>query len=193
VATDLDVLQVAASTCVRCGLADTRTQVVFGSGRPHADLLLLGEAPGADEDRLGQPFVGRSGQLLVRLLGEELGLGRDDVYIANIAKCRPPDNRNPTRAEAESCRPWLDGQLDAVAPRVVVTFGNVPTQAMLGIRDGITKVRGSTYTVDGRRVVPTLHPAYVLRGGAAPMALLRTDLQRAGAELSAARSQAATG
>lgn len=171
--------------CTRCRLAETRTQVVFGTGDPSADLLFVGEAPGAQEDRDGVPFVGRSGQLLDRLVGEEMGLNRDSFYIANVVKCRPPDNRDPKPDEIEACRPWLEAQIDLIEPEVIVTLGNFSSKLLLDTKEGITKVRGSVYDYRDRpdggtvRLVPTFHPAAVLRGGGEPMSRMRADLVRA--------------
>ena len=176
---DLGALANEASTCPRCDLASTRTQVVFGDGDPRADLLLVGEGPGADEDRLGVPFVGRSGQLLTRLVEEEVGLGRDRCYTTNIVKCRPPGNRYPKPHEAAACAPWLEGQLELIAPKVVVTFGNVATRRLLGTREGITALRGRTHPWRGVTLVPTFHPAAALRGGPATVEAMREDLGRA--------------
>jgi DNA polymerase len=180
VPTTLDELKIEALACVRCPLATQgRTQVVFGSGHPHADLLFVGEGPGAEEDRLGQPFVGRSGQLLDRLLAEELGIGRDQVYIANVVKCRPPANRDPQPIEIASCRGWLDAQIDLIDPAVIVTLGKFASQLLLDSKVGITKLRGHEYPFGSAVLIPTLHPAYALRGGAEPLALLRSDFARA--------------
>jgi uracil-DNA glycosylase family 4 len=179
VSTELQVVATEAATCVRCGLAETRTQVVFGVGDPHADLLFVGEGPGADEDRLGEPFVGRSGKLLDQLVWEEMGLTRDGFYIANVVKCRPPDNRDPRPEEIEACRPWLEQQLALIAPRVVVTVGNFATRTLLQTKDGITKVRGRSYPFGAAVLIPTFHPAAILRGGAQQMAQMRADLVRA--------------
>jgi DNA polymerase len=165
--------------CTRCPLAAGRTNAVFGMGNPDADLVFVGEGPGAEEDKQGLPFVGRSGQLLDRLVLEEMGLTRDDVYIANVVKCRPPNNRDPLPAEIESCRPWLETQLELIAPRVVVTLGNFATKLLLDTTDGITKLRGRTYPFRDGVLVPTFHPAAVLRGGASRMAQMRADLVRA--------------
>ncbi len=169
----------------------TRTQVVFGDGDPHADLLLVGEGPGADEDRLGVPFVGRSGQLLTRLVEEEVGLTRDRCYTTNIVKCRPPGNRDPKPHEAAACAPWLEGQLELIAPKVVVTFGNVATRRLLGTREGITALRGRTHPWRGAVLVPTFHPAAALRGGPSTVAAMREDLGRARRALDAPRARAA--
>ena len=165
--------------CTRCPLAQGRTNAVFGMGNPEADLVFVGEAPGAEEDKQGLPFVGRSGQLLDRLVAEEMGFTRDDVYILNTLKCRPPGNRDPQPGEIEACNPWLELQLDLIAPKVVVTLGNFATKLLLQTSEGITKLRGRTYPFRGVVLVPTYHPAAVLRGGAAPMAQMRADLVRA--------------
>ncbi len=178
--TPLQLLATEAAACTRCRLSEGRTNVVFGTGSPTADVMIVGEGPGAEEDRLGEPFVGRSGQLLDRLLLEELGLTRAEVYIANVVKCRPPSNRDPRPDEAATCRPYLDRQLELIDPEVVVTLGNVATRLLLDTTDGITKLRGSVHAFGGRHLVPTLHPAYVLRGGGTLAAQLRADLVRAG-------------
>jgi uracil-DNA glycosylase family 4 len=188
---DLDAIATDARTCTRCTLSGSRTQVVFGMGNPAADLVFVGEGPGADEDAAGLPFVGRSGKLLDRLIGEEMGLTRADCYIANVVKCRPPDNRDPRAEEMAACRPWLELQLDHVDPRVVVTLGNVATRALLGGTEGITKVRGRTYPWRGRVLVPTYHPAAVLRGNPVAMAGMRADLVRASLVLSGAQPEPA--
>ena len=171
-----DELATAASTCTKCPLAETRTQVVFGVGNPHAGLVFVGEGPGAEEDRQGIPFVGRAGQLLTRLI-EGIGLTRDDVYICNVVKCRPPGNRDPLPAEIEACRPYLEAQLDFLDPRVVVTLGNFATRLLLGTKQGITKLRGMEFPYRDERAVliPTLHPAAVLRNGGAALAQARAD------------------
>jgi uracil-DNA glycosylase family 4 len=188
---DIDAIATDARTCTRCTLSGSRTQVVFGMGNPAADLVFVGEGPGADEDAAGLPFVGRSGKLLDRLIGEEMGLTRADCYIANVVKCRPPDNRDPRAEEMAACRPWLELQLDHVDPRVVVTLGNVATRALLGGTEGITKVRGRTYPWRGRVLVPTYHPAAVLRGNPVAMAGMRADLVRASLVLSGAQPEPA--
>ena len=154
-----------ASTCTRCKLARMgRTQVVFGAGDPHADLMFIGEAPGLHEDRQGEPFVGAAGQLLNRLLGE-IGLARADVYIANVIKSRPPGNRDPEPDEIEACTPWLVEQISFVQPRLIVTLGNFATRFVLQTTTGITRTRGQLYEWHGRSVIPTFHPAAILRGG----------------------------
>jgi DNA polymerase len=146
-------------------LAEGRTQVVFGVGNPDADLLFVGEAPGFHEDKQGEPFVGAAGQLLTRMLDEVLGLRRGDVYICNILKCRPPGNRDPQDDEIESCTPWLVEQISLIQPRVIVTLGNFATKFVLNTQQGITRMRGATYPWHGRTVIPTFHPAAILRGG----------------------------
>jgi uracil-DNA glycosylase len=175
----LDALGAEASGCTRCRLAVGRTQVVFGTGTPSADLLFVGEGPGAEEDRQGLPFVGRSGKLLDRLMEEELGFGRASCYIANIVKCRPPGNRDPKPDEIEACRPWLEGQLEHIRPRVIVTLGNTATRTLLGTTQGVTRLRGRTYPWRDIVLVPTYHPAAVLRGGPSSLAEMRADLVRA--------------
>jgi DNA polymerase len=171
-----EALRAAASACTRCDLAQTRTQVVFGSGNQTAKVVVVGEAPGAKEDASGQPFVGPSGSLLIKLLTEETGITRDDVMIINAVKCRPPANRNPTKAELAACAPWLDQQLAILAPTVVVPVGNFATKRILGGTEGISKVRGKVYPgsaatgvtlTDDTTVVPTFHPAAALQGGGA--------------------------
>lgn len=168
-----------AATCTRCRLAEGRTQVVFGMGNPEADLLFVGEGPGADEDAAGLPFVGRSGKLLDRMMAEEMGLTRADCYIANMVKCRPPGNRDPRPDEMATCRPWLDAQLAHLDPTVVVTLGNVATRTLLGRREGITQLRGRAYPWQGRLVIPTYHPSAALRGTVGALAAMRADLVRA--------------
>jgi DNA polymerase len=149
--------------CSRCKLhALGRRQVVFGVGNPDADLMFVGEAPGADEDEQGEPFVGRAGQLLTKII-EAIGLRREDVYIANVIKCRPPGNRNPEGDEVERCEPFLFRQIDAVKPRVIVALGKFAAQSLLKTADPITRLRGRTFTYRGATLMPTFHPAYLLR------------------------------
>lgn len=175
----LAAVQTEALGCTRCALAGTRTKVVFGTGHPRARLMFVGEGPGRDEDLAGEPFVGRSGKLLDRLLAEELGMARSECYIANVVKCRPPQNRDPRPEEMASCRPFLDRQIELVAPRVVVTLGNVATRALLQSADGIRKLRGRVYPFGGAFVVPTYHPAAALRSGGEVLAEMRADFVRA--------------
>jgi uracil-DNA glycosylase len=159
---ELERVAAEASTCTRCRLHQGRTQVVFGQGSPTADLMLVGEAPGFHEDRKGQPFVGPSGQLLNRLL-TEIGLRREDVYVTNVARCRPPGNRDPQPDEIEACRVWMEAQLRLVDPKVVVTLGNFAAKTLLGTTTGITRLRGRTYDFEGRVLLPTFHPSAALR------------------------------
>jgi DNA polymerase len=174
-------LAVEASTCTRCPLSAGRTQVVWGEGDPSAGLMVVGEGPGADEDRDGRPFVGRSGRLLERLLAEEAGLRRDQVYIANVVKCRPPGNRDPLPDEIEACRPYLEAQVDLVGPAVVLTLGRFATQLLLATSERISDLRGRTYPwgPTGTVLVPTFHPAAALRGGGEVQAKMRADVVRA--------------
>jgi DNA polymerase len=179
VATDLEQLRVTASTCVKCPLSAGRTQVVFGVGAPDADLLFVGEGPGREEDLAGEPFVGRSGKLLDRLMFEEIGLTRDRCYIANVVKCRPPNNRDPAPEEIEACRPYLEEQITLIDPAVVITLGNFATRLLLDSAAGIRQLRGSAFPFGRGHLVPTYHPAYVLRAGGEAMAEMRADLVRA--------------
>jgi len=182
-------LQQEASACVRCPLSRGRTTVVFGEGAPDADLLVVGEGPGRDEDLQGRPFVGRSGRLLDRLLLEELGMPRSSCYIANVVKCRPPGNRDPQPDEIAACRPWLEAQVDLIAPRVVLTLGNFSTKLLLNTTDGIRRTRGRVYPfgVAGVVLVPTYHPAAALRGGGEVLAEMRADFVRAKEALARSR------
>ncbi|HEX5936995.1 MAG TPA: uracil-DNA glycosylase [Actinomycetota bacterium] len=160
----IDVAAEAAG-CTKCRLAQGRTQVVFGVGDPEADVLFIGEAPGFHEDKQGEPFVGAAGQLLTRMVNEVLALGREDVYIANVIKCRPPGNRDPQDDEIEACTPWLVEQVSLIQPKVIATLGNFATKFVLNTQQGITRVRGRAYPWHGRTVIPTFHPAAILHGG----------------------------
>ena len=164
--TALEDLAKTASTCTRCRLSAGRTQVVFADGSPTADLMFVGEGPGYHEDQKGVPFVGAAGQLLNTLLGE-IGLEREEVRITNTVLCRPPGNRDPLPDELESCRPYLTQQVELVDPKVIVTLGNFATRVILDTKLGITRVRGQVHPWNGRTVIPTFHPAAVLRGGGA--------------------------
>jgi uracil-DNA glycosylase len=149
--------------CVRCKLCELgRSQVVFGVGNPKARLMFVGEAPGEDEDRQGEPFVGRAGQLLTKII-EAISLSREQVYIANVIKCRPPGNRNPEPDEVAACEPFLFRQIAAVQPQVIVTLGKFATQCLLRTTDPITRLRGREFEYRGATLVPTFHPAYLLR------------------------------
>jgi uracil-DNA glycosylase len=155
-----------ASTCTLCPLSEGRTNVVFGNGNADADLAFVGEAPGAEEDRQGLPFVGRAGGLLDELLGD-IGLSRDDVFVMNVLKCRPPGNRDPQPEEIDTCRPYLEQQIELIEPRVIGTLGNFATKLLTQSTVGITRVRGTpqVHTLGGRTlfVMPLLHPAAALR------------------------------
>jgi DNA polymerase len=166
-------------SCRRCPLHETRTEAVFGAGDADAEVIFVGEAPGAEEDRLGLPFVGRAGQLLNQLL-EEVGMSRDEVFIANVLKSRPPGNRDPQPAEIEACRPYLFEQIRLIEPKVVCTLGNFSTKLLTGNPTGITRVRGTpqVHTLGGRAVflLPLFHPAAALRTPAVKETL-RADLR----------------
>jgi DNA polymerase len=167
-------------SCTKCPLHETRTKTVFGAGNADADLMFVGEAPGAEEDRQGLPFVGRAGQLLNQLLGE-IGMSRDDVFIANVLKSRPPGNRDPQPLEIEACRPYLFDQVRLIEPKIVCTLGNFATKLLSGSPAGITKVRGTPQVHElGARTVfllPLFHPAAALRTPAV-LEMLRGDFQR---------------
>ncbi|MGO8859232.1 MAG: uracil-DNA glycosylase [Acidimicrobiales bacterium] len=178
-ATKWEVLRTTALSCTRCALADGRTNVVFGVGDPRASLLFVGEGPGHQEDLAGEPFVGRSGKLLDRLMLEEIGLTRTECYIANVVKCRPPQNRDPAPHEIEACRPYLEEQITLIDPAVVVTLGNFATRLLLDRTEGIRHLRGSVYPYRSGHLVPTYHPAFVLRAGGEALAEMRADLVRA--------------
>ena len=165
-ATVLSILREDIGDCRRCRLCEKRTNVVFGVGDPRARLMFVGEGPGADEDARGEPFVGRAGQLLTKII-EAMGIGRPDVYIANIVKCRPPENRTPLPDEVATCSPFLLRQIAAIRPRVIVCLGTPAAQTLLGTRETITRLRGVFREVDGIKVMPTFHPAYLLRNPAA--------------------------
>ena len=161
-ARSFDDLREIALPCLRCRLAGTRTQVVFGTGDPNADLVFIGEAPGRDEDLQGKPFVGRAGQLLTDII-KAMKLRRDDVYIANVIKCRPPENRNPEADELEACRPYIRKQIEFIQPKVIVTLGKFALQSLTGKSHAVSSARGVWTEYDGIRVMPTYHPAYLLR------------------------------
>jgi uracil-DNA glycosylase len=194
VPTELEAVAAEAAGCTRCRLHQSRTQVVFGQGDPNADLMFVGEAPGFHEDRQGIPFVGPSGQLLNRLL-EGIGLRRQDVYICNVVKSRPPQNRDPQPDEIAACRPWLDAQVRLVDPKVVVTLGNFAAKTLLETTTGITRLRGRTYPFQGRVLLPTFHPAAALHAqgrrtaGPSPLEAMEDDF-RILAELLAAQAPA---
>ena len=172
----LDSLRIDALACRKCGLCETRTNVVFGSGNPFADLMFVGEAPGEQEDLSGEPFVGRSGKLLTSLI-EGIGLTRDEVYISNVVKCRPPANRDPEAGEVAACAPILASQIEYISPRVLVTLGNFATRLLLETKVGITKLRGSPVAYRGGVLIPVLHPAAVARRGSAGLIEARSDFE----------------
>jgi uracil-DNA glycosylase len=174
-----EALRTQALGCTRCPLSAGRTQVVFGVGDADADLLFVGEGPGREEDLAGEPFVGRSGKLLDRLMAEELGRERAQCYIANVVKCRPPENRDPRPDEIEACRPYLESQIDLINPAVVVTLGNFASKLLLETTEGITRLRGRSYPFGRGQLVPTFHPAAALRGGGEVLAQMRADFVRA--------------
>lgn len=167
----LDILKAKALTCTLCSLATTRTQVVFGEGNENARLMFIGEGPGKDEDASGRPFVGRAGQLLTRIIENGLKLRREDVYIANVVKCRPTvdglgkKDRAPEADEVASCSPFLIRQIELVQPKVIVTLGNPATRFLLKTGEGITRLRGKWHDYNGIAVMPTYHPSFLLRNG----------------------------
>jgi uracil-DNA glycosylase len=159
---DLAAVARSMDGCTRCRLSGSRTRIVFGNGTSSADLMFVGEAPGREEDEQGLPFVGAAGQLLTKII-EAMGMQREDVYIVNTVACRPPENRNPQPDEVATCRPFLQEQIRLVAPRVIVALGTFATQAILGTDEPISRLRGRWQVAHGARVMPTFHPAYLLR------------------------------
>jgi DNA polymerase len=165
-ANSLEALRDAIGDCRRCKLAPHRTNLVFGVGNPRARLVFVGEGPGADEDAKGEPFVGRAGQLLTEIITKGMRLARSDVYIANVIKCRPPGNRNPEPDEVASCEPFLVRQIELIAPEVIVALGKFAAQTLLRTKMPITQLRGRWFDYHGIRLMPTFHPAYLLRNPA---------------------------
>jgi DNA polymerase len=160
---DLAVIRADIGDCTRCKLCELgRRQIVFGVGNPHADLMFVGEAPGRDEDIQGVPFVGRAGQKLTQII-EAIGLKREDVYIANVIKCRPPENRNPEPDEVDTCEQFLFRQVDVIKPRVIVALGTFAARSLLKTDAPISRLRGRVYEYRGAKLIPTFHPAYLLR------------------------------
>jgi uracil-DNA glycosylase family 4 len=159
---DWDSLRETISTCTNCSLHQTRTQTVFGVGNPDADWMFIGEAPGADEDRRGEPFVGRSGQLLDQMLAA-IGQSRQDVFIANIIKCRPPNNRDPKPEEASACRSYLERQIAIVNPKIIIAVGKISAQNLLGTDAPVGRMRGKRHSFGDVPLIVTYHPAYLLR------------------------------
>lgn len=177
----LEEIAVATHDCRACRLAGTRTNVVFGVGSASADLMFIGEAPGRDEDAAGEPFVGRAGQLLTDII-RAMKLSREDVFIANVIKCRPPENRNPEPDELEFCRPFIHRQIDVINPRVIVTLGRFALQSLLEQQLPISAARGQWHEFRGIRVMPTYHPAYLLRNPSAKKEVW-ADMKQVMAEL----------
>jgi DNA polymerase len=159
----LEALREFIGDCQRCKLGAGRTNLVFGVGDPKTDLMFVGEGPGAEEDARGEPFVGRAGQLLTDIIERGMGMARSDVYICNVVKCRPPGNRNPEPDEVAACEPFLMRQIELVAPRVIVGLGTFAVQALLKVKTPISKLRGSWHEIRGIKLMPTFHPAYLLR------------------------------
>jgi DNA polymerase len=185
VAGELARLATEAQACRNCVLGGMRTQAVFGVGSPDADLMFVGEAPGFYEDQQGEPFVGRSGQLLTSLIETKLGLTRADVFIANTLQCRPPENRDPLPDEIEACKPFLRTKLDLIKPRLVVALGNFAAKLLTGSTLGITKLREREFTMrDGTPLLCTFHPAAALRGGGAARGIAE-DFEKIRARLDA--------
>jgi DNA polymerase len=162
-ANTLEELRSAVGDCRRCKLWSGRTHIVFGTGNPKAKIMFVGEGPGRDEDLQGEPFVGRAGQLLTDIITKGMGLKREDVYIANVIKCRPPENRNPEPDEVESCEPFLKKQVELIRPQIIVALGKFAVQTLLRSKVPITRLRGIWHDYHGIKLMPTFHPAYLLR------------------------------
>jgi uracil-DNA glycosylase family 4 len=162
-AKSLEELRAAIGDCRRCKLCAGRTHLVFGVGNPKARLMFIGEGPGRDEDLQGEPFVGRAGQLLTDIITKGMGLRREDVYIANVVKCRPPENRNPEPDEVASCEPFLKKQIELIRPEIIIALGKFAVQTLLQSKIPITKLRGNWHSYHGIKLMPTFHPAYLLR------------------------------
>ena len=158
----LFAISLSIKNCQRCKLSKTRTNIVFGKGSENAGLMLVGEAPGANEDKQGEPFVGRAGLLLTKIL-KAINLERDEIYIGNIIKCRPPNNRNPENDEIKACYPFLERQIKTIKPKVICTLGSFASQTLLKTKTPISKLRGKFYDYNGIKLMPTYHPAYLLR------------------------------
>lgn len=158
----LEALREKTASCTKCPLHKNRTNPVFSDGSPNADIMFIGEGPGAEEDKQGKPFVGRAGKLLTKMI-EAMGLSREEVYIANIVKCRPPENRAPFAAEAEQCIPYLYKQIKLVQPRIIICLGSVSAHNLLSTKTPIGKLRGEFIELNGIKVMPTYHPAFLLR------------------------------
>ena len=178
----LEELRQAIGDCRRCKLCSGRTHIVFGVGNPHAQLMFVGEGPGRDEDLQGEPFVGRAGQLLTDIITKGMGMRREDVYIANVVKCRPPQNRNPEPDEVASCEPFLKRQIDLIQPRIIVGLGKFAVQSLLQSKTPITRLRGNWHQYHGIKLMPTFHPAYLLRNPA-DKKLVWEDIKKVIAEM----------
>ena len=189
-AAELARIEARARACVLCKeLSRCRTSVVFGSGSPRAEIMFVGEAPGRDEDLQGEPFVGRAGELLTKII-TAMGCRREDVYIANVLKCRPPENRTPLPHEVENCLPYLISQIELIRPKVIVGLGATAVRALLDVELGITKMRGHWYTFRDIPIMPTFHPAYLLRNPAAKKEVwddMKAVLERLGREIPTTR------
>lgn len=159
----LEALRAEIGDCRRCKLCQGRNNIVFGVGDPHAELMFVGEGPGRDEDLKGEPFVGRAGQLLTEIITKGMKMQRDEVYIANVVKCRPPDNRNPEPDEIAACQPFLMKQVELVKPKIIVALGTFAAQTLLQSKTAISRLRGVWHSYQGVKLMPTLHPAYLLR------------------------------
>jgi DNA polymerase len=181
----LEEIRTDLGDCQRCKLAGGRKHIVFGQGDPHAELVFVGEGPGADEDEQGLPFVGRAGQLLNRML-QFVNIRREQVYICNVVKCRPPGNRTPERDEVEACSPFLFRQIEAIRPRLVCCLGAPAVRTVLGLKDGILKLRGQFYDFGAAKALATVHPAYVLRNPREEK-ILREDFEKIGDFLQASK------
>ena len=175
----LDEIRAVMGDCRLCPLGETRKNIVFGSGNPQARVVLVGEAPGATEDEMGLPFVGRAGELLDRMLQEQAGVHREEIFIANVLKCRPPGNRDPRPEEVELCSPYLREQIRSIWPDVIMTMGNPATRFILRTEAGITRMRGKVFRTGHFAVLPTFHPAAVLRD-TSKMADLENDFRLMG-------------
>jgi len=181
-AATLDEVRTVLGDCRRCKLCSGRTHIVFGVGAADADLMFIGEGPGYNEDQQGEPFVGAAGQLLTDIITKGMRLRREDVYIANVVKCRPPENRDPEADEVAACRPFLERQIALVQPRVLVALGRVALQALLGVKTPISRVRGQWHEFAGIKLMPTFHPAYLLHNPS-DKRLVWSDIQKVMAEL----------
>ncbi|MBN1946475.1 MAG: uracil-DNA glycosylase [Bradymonadales bacterium] len=177
----LHLVQEDLGDCRRCKLSEGRNHIVFGEGDPQARLVFVGEAPGGEEDRKGRPFVGSAGQLLTKMIGA-MGLHRDQVYICNVIKCRPPNNRDPEMDEVVACEPFLIRQLEVIRPEVIIAMGRVAAQTLLRVKTPITRLRGRWTRYHGIRLMPTFHPAYLLRNPQAKREVW-ADLKQVMAEL----------